>query len=81
MIRSEVRKHLQSKGSITRLEALGLYGCMDITTVIRDLRAGDKSHKPMSIDTKIKYDRNGKRYARYTLRSSGNSSTVSRLRK
>lgn len=62
MLRTKIKKHLETTGSITRLEALGLYGCMDITTVIRDLRAKD-----MSITTNMKVDENGKRYARYTF--------------
>lgn len=67
MLRSQIKKHLQDKGSITRLEALGLYGCMDITTVIRDLRAGCKSRRPMNIITNWKRDNNGKHYARYSF--------------
>lgn len=68
-IRSEVKKHLKSKGSISRLEAMGLYSCFDITTVIRDLRRGNEARKPMKIETHIKVDSNGKRYARYTVRT------------
>ncbi len=62
-LRSEIKEHLKTKGSITRLEALGLYGCMDITTVIRDLR------KLIPIVTEMKTDRNGKKYARYIYSS------------
>lgn len=62
MLRKEIKDHLNKIGSITRLEALGLYGCMDITTVIRDLRKSG-----MNIKTKMRADNNGKRYARYTL--------------
>ena len=67
MLRRLIRDHLENKGSITRLEALGLYGCMDITTVIRDLRHGSKHNEPLHIHTDIKVDHNGKRYARYTV--------------
>lgn len=73
-IRSEIAKHLKSKGDITRLEALGLYGCMDVTTVIRDLRRGSRDRKPMNIKTHYKYDQNGKVYARYSY---GNANTRS----
>lgn len=76
MLRTEIRKHLKSKGSITRLEALGLYGCMDITTVIRDLRRGNDNRKPMKIYTQMKVDSNGKQYARYSTRSRSNSSAM-----
>lgn len=65
MLRYEISKHLERKGNITRLEALGLYGCMDITTVIRDLRKGNGIRYPMKITTEMKDDANGKRYARY----------------
>ena len=71
MLRREIKSHLKSKGSITRLEALGLYGCMDITTVIRDLRK-DK----MNIKTVMRKDHNGKRYARYTFGTPQNSPAV-----
>lgn len=71
MLRVEIKKHLESKGSITRLEALGLYGCMDITTVIRDLR-----RQKMKILTDMRSDHNGKRYARYTFGSPQHSSAV-----
>jgi hypothetical protein len=67
-IRKEIREHMKLKGSITRLEALGLYGCMDVTTVIRDLKRGNKSAAPMKIKTDIRFDANGKRYARYFVR-------------
>ena len=77
MLRHEIKQHLKTKGSITRLEALGLYGCMDITTVIRDLRSGCKSRSPMNINTNIRYDSNGKRYARYTLADNRKTSAVS----
>lgn len=71
MLRTEIKKHLRSKGSITRLEALGLYGCMDITTVIRDLRKAG-----MKIKTHMKADNNGKRYARYTVRTRSRQAAV-----
>lgn len=66
-IRSRVRSHLKIKGSITRMEALALYGCMDITTVIRDLRIGAHGNRPMNIKTIMKRDPNGKPYARYHI--------------
>lgn len=65
MLRREIKDHLKSKGSITRLEALGLYGCMDITTVIRDLRRGNRARTGMNIQTEMRRDHNGKPYARY----------------
>ena len=76
MLRDAIREHLKTKGSITRLEALGLYSCMDITTVIRDLRRGSKANKPMNIQTDIRYDNNGKKYARYSFSRRGYSSAV-----
>jgi hypothetical protein len=69
MLRTNIKNHLKTKGSITRLEAIGLYSCMDITTVIRDLRRGNNIRKAMKIYTHIKVDNNGKRYARYSTRS------------
>ncbi len=74
MIRNEIKKHLETKGSISSLEALGLYSCYDIRTAIRDLRNGCKTRKPMDIHTEMKVDQNGKKYARYSL---GNSRTAS----
>lgn len=71
MLRKEIKNHLENKGSITRLEALGLYSCFDITTVIRDLR-----RTGMKIKTVMRTDHNGKRYARYTFGSPQNSPAV-----
>lgn len=76
MIRTEIKNHLEQKGSITRLEALGLYGCMDITTVIRDLRKGNKSRPSMNITSDMRTDHNGKNYARYTFGGSKNTSIM-----
>ena len=67
MLRTDIKKHLETKGSITRLEAIGLYGCMDITTVIRDLRRGNKTRESMTINAEARRDPNGKNYARYTV--------------
>ena len=66
-IRDEVTTHLTEIGSISRLEALGLYNCYDISTVIRDLKKGTKKRPAMNIKTEMKQDRNGKSYARYSL--------------
>ncbi len=66
-IRDKVLKHLNEVGNISRLEALGLYNCYDISTVVRDLKAGNKSRPPVNINTEMKQDRNGKTYARYSL--------------
>lgn len=66
-IRSEIYKHLKEIGSISRLEALGLYNCYDISTVVRDLKRGIKNRPALKIKTEMKQDRNGKVYARYSL--------------
>jgi hypothetical protein len=66
-IRDEVYKHLNEIGSISRLEALGLYNCYDISTVVRDLKSGTKKRLGLDINTEMKQDRNGKVYARYSL--------------
>ncbi len=66
-IREKVFKHLHEVGNISRLEALGLYNCFDITTVVRDLKRGTNDRPPIDIQTELKQDRNGKTYARYNL--------------
>jgi len=66
-IRDEVYTHLLEVGNISRLEALGLYNCYDIATVIRDLRRGTKKRKKLDIITEMKRDRNNKTYARYNV--------------
>ncbi len=77
MLRTEIKQHLEDKGSITRLEALGLYRCMDVTTVIRDLRKGNTTREALKITTDMKQDRNGKQYARYKLTTDGEELTMS----
>jgi len=66
-IRDEIYRHLKELGTISRLEALGLYNCYDISTVIRDLKRGIKNRPGLKIKTEMKQDRNGKTYARYSL--------------
>ena len=66
-IREKVFNHLHGVGNISRLEALGLYNCFDLSTVIRDLKTGTKLRPALNIETELKQDRNGKTYARYNL--------------
>lgn len=66
-IRTKIHHHLKTRRSITRMEALALYGCMDVTTVIRDLKAGSRNYSKLNIITELKHDPNGKVYARYHI--------------
>lgn len=69
MLREQIKKHLEIKGHISRMEAFGLYNCMDITTVIRDLRRGNSKRKPMPITSDMRTDPKGKVYARYFFKN------------
>jgi hypothetical protein len=64
-LRDKIKDHFVRIGNISPLEALGLYGCMDVSTVIRDLKRGNAARRPMNIKTELKKDNNGKVYARY----------------
>lgn len=55
-----ILKHLQS-GPITPLEALRRYGCFRLGARIYDLKRAGHSIKSESVE------RNGKRFARYSL--------------
>jgi len=57
-----ILNHLTHKGSITPAEALVTYGCMRLAARIGDLK--NHGHK---IETEIKTDQLGGRYARYWL--------------
>ena len=54
--------HLRTKGSISALEALSLYRCNRLAARINDLRKSG-----LDIETDMKTDLTGKRYARYHL--------------
>ena len=54
--------HLEMKGSISGLEALSLYRIFRLAARIEELR--NRGH---DIETEMKKDTTGKRYARYVL--------------
>lgn len=62
--KQRILEHLQSKRSITPLEALELYGCLSLAQRIQELR--DSGY---SIDTELETISSGKRFAKYTLTS------------
>ena len=57
-----VYDHLNTAGSITRVEAEAVYRIRQIPTAIYALRAAG-----VAIRTEFKKDRTGQRYGRYTL--------------
>lgn len=57
-------KHLKANDHITQLEAIGLYRIFNLKGRINELR--DRGY---DIDTDMRTDATGKRYARYVLRS------------
>lgn len=52
--------HLKSKGPLTPLEALNLYGCLRLAAVVHSLKA--KNHQIISNSVR----RNGKSFAQYS---------------
>ena len=58
----EVLRHLQTRGSITALEAIDLYGCMRLAARISDLKKQGHGISAKSITTK-----GGATIARYSL--------------
>lgn len=59
---SLIKTHLETKPSITALEALGLYGVFRLAARIYELKA-----QGWPISTEVRYDPNGKQYAVYSL--------------
>jgi hypothetical protein len=57
-----LKKHLKNGLSITPLEALGLYGIFRLAARIKELR-----NKGWDINTDIRQDPNGKKYAAYKM--------------
>jgi hypothetical protein len=57
-----ILNYLEQHESISPVEALTVAGCFRLAARINDLR--NRGHK---IETKIKQDINGRRYARYQL--------------
>lgn len=64
-----VRQHLISKGSITPLEALRLYGCYRLSGRIKDLR-----DMGVNISTEL-IPYNGKRFAKYIYLGTNHDNT------
>lgn len=60
---SNIRTHLRTNKSITPMQALVVYGCARLSSVIEDLRA-----EGMLIDTVMHYDECGKQYGEMRLR-------------
>ena len=60
--RQMILQHLRTKGSISALEALSLYRCNRLAARIEELRKAGHG-----IETDMKTDLTGKRYARYHL--------------
>ena len=57
-----ILNHLESKGSISALEALSLYRINRLAARVEELRKSGHD-----IETEMKTDMTGKRYARYRL--------------
>lgn len=58
-----IERHLMDGKSITPLEALMVYGCIRLSSVIHDLR-----HKRgWEIDCQVRTDENGRDYGQYRL--------------
>ena len=57
-----ILKHMREHGSITMLEAFGVYRIFNLKGRIADLRC-----KGMAIETTMKRDDTGKSYASYSL--------------
>ncbi len=56
-----IKNHLLTNGSITPLEALDKYGCFRLAARIADLKAE-------GVDiVKVMVEKNGKRYAEYSI--------------
>ena len=60
--RQVILNHLRTKGSISALEALSLYRCNRLAARVEELRRDGHA-----IETEMKNDITGKRYARYHL--------------
>jgi polyhydroxyalkanoate synthesis regulator phasin len=60
---SKIAGHLVMKGSISQMEAEGLYGVRRLTSRINEL----KKNEGVQIKTEIRKALNGQRYARYFL--------------
>ena len=60
---ANVKAHLKSGKSITSWEAITTYGCTRLSAVIFYL----KEKYNMNIESKMIYEEDGKKYARYTL--------------
>lgn len=58
----KVLNHLQTRGSISPMEAIITYGIMRLAPAIHDLRSA--GHE---ISTELRADAKGKRYAHYEL--------------
>lgn len=58
----KVLNHLRTKGSITALEAMGVYNIYRLAARVKELRLAG-----YDINTDRRRDHNGKQYARYTL--------------
>jgi hypothetical protein len=56
-------RHLFNKGSITAVEAQAIYRCRSLSRRICDLKA-----EGFLIDSEMKVDQTGQRYARYIYR-------------
>lgn len=62
---ARIRKHLEDGKTITPAMAITVYGIFRLAAVIDDLR-----NSGMEIDTVIKHDEMGKKYAEYRQRTS-----------
>lgn len=59
---ARIRQHLLGGKSITTMSAIIVYGCTRLAAVIEDLR-----REGLEIDTIMKRDESGKKYAEYRL--------------
>lgn len=64
--KSQLRRHLKTHGSVTRLVAFNIYDIIDLRRRIADLR-----QEGMNIETVTKVDDTGKKYTQYVYHASG----------
>ena len=61
--RSRVKRHLESGGAITPMDALERFGCFRLAAVIHDLKNDDN----MNIEKELIKNKYGTKYAKYKL--------------
>lgn len=67
----QIKNHLLAGNTLTPLEALGVFGCFRLAARIDELR-----NQGIDIDTHVKRDALGKKYASYSHSELGRGSTI-----